>query len=300
MRDVSAARLLPLHCYTRKVSAAAALVDATGTIIRLDSPPRRIVSLVPSLTETLFALGLGERVVGITRYCVEPAAQVAALPKLGGTKDPDIAAIVRLQPELVIASSEENRADDVAALRRARISILVTLYETVGAAVDGIGTLAALLGVAHEPLWLREARAEVAAAGRRSQAPVPYFCPIWRRPYMVARDDTYMADLLRLAGGCNAVHGEGPAHYNAVELNALQSANPSVILLPDEPYPFAAKHLADFAPYAEIEAVAHGRIHFVDGKALTWYGPRTAGALRSFAGIFDAARSGAAASPRHE
>jgi ABC-type Fe3+-hydroxamate transport system substrate-binding protein len=273
------------------VSAATDTIDATGTRVQIAAPPRRIVSLVPSLTETLFALGLGERVVGVTRYCVEPAAQVAALPKLGGTKNPDIAGIITLQPELVIASSEENRAEDVEALRRAELNVFVTRYETVKAANAGIAALAALLGAEAEPDWLRDARGVVAAALQRSAAPVPYFCPIWRRPYMVARNDTYMADLLRLAGGRNAVGCDGAEHYNAVELQVLRTANPAVILLPDEPYPFAPKHLADLAPYAEVDAVARGRIHFVDGKALTWYGPRTSAALRSFAALFDTARS---------
>jgi ABC-type Fe3+-hydroxamate transport system substrate-binding protein len=99
---------------------------------------------------------------------------------------------------------------------------------------------------------------------------------------MVARRDTYMADLLALAGGESAFADAGPAHYFAIELEGLQGAAPEVILLPDEPYPFAERHLADFVPYAAVPAVANGRIHLTDGKALTWYGPRIAGALRLF------------------
>ncbi len=260
--------------------------DATGAELRLSRAPRRIVSLVPSLTEALFALGAGERVAGVTRFCEEPAAAVATLPQVGGTKTPDLAAILSLAPDLVIASSEENREADVAALRATGLAVFVTHYPTVAAALNGIELIARLLGVQADGVgWLAEARGAAAACAARRGEPVPYFCPIWRRPYMVARRDTYMADLLALAGGVSAFPDAGPAHYFAVDLADLPAAAPEVMLLPDEPYPFAARHLADFAPYGGVPAVANGRMHLVDGKALTWYGPRIAAALQLFAAL---------------
>ncbi|HZQ37012.1 MAG TPA: helical backbone metal receptor [Dehalococcoidia bacterium] len=261
-------------------------VDASGVALRLARPPRRVVSLVPSLTEALFALGAGEPVAGVTRYCEEPAEAVAALPKVGGTKNPDLAAIAALAPDLVIASSEENREADVAALRASGLTVFVTHYPTVTAALDGIERLARILAVDPSGIeWLEAARAAVAECAARRERPVRYFCPIWRRPYMVARRDTYMADLLALAGGTSAFPEHGPAHYFTVELDGLPAAAPEVILLPDEPYRFGPRHLAEFAPFAGVPAVAHGRIHLVDGKALTWYGPRIAPALRLFSNL---------------
>lgn len=272
------------------------LVDASGVELRLARRPRRIVSLVPSLTEALFALGAGELVAGVTRYCEEPAAAVKHLPKVGGTKNPDLAAITALEPDLVIASSEENREVDVAALRAKGIAVYVSHYPTVAAALDGMEQLARIVEVdPHGVGWLMESRAAAAERVARRGPPVRYFCPIWRRPYMVSRRDTYMADLLALAGGQSAFPEDGPAHYFAVELADLPAAAPDVILLPDEPYRFGPRHLAELAPFATVPAVAQGRVHLVDGKALTWYGPRSAAALRLFSALLQGEPTGALA-----
>lgn len=261
------------------------------TARRSSNAPRRIVSLVPSLTEALFALGVGERIVGVTRFCEQPAARVALLPKLGGTKNPDRAAIVALAPDLVVASSEENRQQDVVALEDAGLRVLVTHYATVRTALDGLVELAARTGgdSTRAAAW-RDESETIAAQAANASPPVRYFCPIWRRPYMTARHDTYMADLLTIAGGADALPLDGPLHYNALSLDEAMAARPEIILLPDEPYRFVARHRADFAAYADVPAVQHDRIVLCDGKLLTWYGPRTPDALRYFAELFDRAR----------
>lgn len=266
--------------------------DATGVSFATGAAPCRIVSLVPSLTEALFALGAGCRVAGVTRFCEQPAEDVAALPKVGGTKNPDLARVLSLLPDLVIASSEENRAEDVAALRTAGLPVFVTHYASVQDALSGIRDLAALAG-ADGAIWLDDAQRTMATLRAHPRRPVRYFCPIWRRPYMTARRDTYMADLLAVAGGEDALAGDGPLHYNAVALDDAMRAAPEIVLLPDEPYRFAARHRADFAPFVDVPAVAHRQIHLVDGKALTWYGPRIGPALRVFAALFDGARAAA-------
>ncbi|MHB8576899.1 MAG: helical backbone metal receptor [Dehalococcoidia bacterium] len=263
------------------------LLDATGIALDMRTPGR-IVSLVPSLTEALFALGAGDRIAGVTQFCEEPAELVHDLPKVGGTKTPDVQAIVRLRPDLIIASIEENREEDVLALRAAGLAVFVTHFPTVRSSINGIARLAELTDVApHTVAWLAEAdRLTSEFTGRDARQDVTYFCPIWRRPYMVARRDTYMSDLLALAGGKSVFPDDGPSHYNAVELPALAARAPAVILMPDEPYRFAPRHLSDFALLAGVPAVANHQMHFIDGKALTWYGPRTAGALRQFAQLF--------------
>jgi ABC-type Fe3+-hydroxamate transport system substrate-binding protein len=266
-------------------------IDATGVIFQPGTAPRRIVSLVPSLTEALFALGAGDLVVGVTSFCKEPAGRVARLPKVGGTKTPDVQAVVALNPDMVIASTEENREADVEALRAAGLSVFVTFFPTVPSALDGIDAIARMVGVDSETCsWLGESRTLVAAAKLRQVEPVAYFCPIWRRPYMVARSDTYMSDLLALAGGRSCFAVNAPAHYWSVDLTDLGPAAPDVILLPDEPYRFAPRHVSDFAPYPDVPAVAAGRIHFIDGRSLSWYGPRIPRALNTFTAIFDAIR----------
>jgi ABC-type hemin transport system substrate-binding protein len=271
-------------------------LPAADAAVRAGAPPRRIVSLVPSLTEALFAFGAGERVVGVTRFCEEPAALLAALPKVGGTKDPDRAAIVALRPELVVASSEENRAEDVAALRDAGLTVLVTHYPSVAAALAGLIELAGIVGAgaALASAWRDQARTLVTARNAAALRPVRYFCPIWRRPYMTARGDTYMADLLARAGGVDAAPSNGALHYNPIALDEVMAARPEIILLPDEPFRFQPRHAADFAAYTDAPAVAQQRIICFDGKLLTWYGPRIPAALRFFGELFDSIRAEAA------
>lgn len=261
-------------------------VDGLGREVVLPAPPRRIVSLVPSFTEALFAMGLDAAVVAVTRYCVAPADRVASMPKVGGTKNPDLDAIVRLRPDLVIASAEENVREHVESLVRTGLTVYISLPHTVRRAIAELRDLARLCGVpaAADP-WLRPAEARLALLEARSRPrPVRYFCPIWRRPYMVAAPRTYMSDLLRVCGGEN-VFGEGPARYYAVELEEAMARDPEVILLPDEPYPFAAKHLPEIERFVQVAAVRDGRVHLVDGQLLTWYGPRIARALDYFGAL---------------
>jgi ABC-type Fe3+-hydroxamate transport system substrate-binding protein len=245
------------------------------------APPRRIVSLVPSLTEALYAYGLRNEIAGVTRYCVRPAALVASVPRVGGTKTPDLDAIRALNPDLIITSAEENVREHVERLIGDGLTVYVSLPDTVNRALDELHDLALLTG--HEPdtlVWLQEARTLAAQLESRTAAPAPYFCPIWRRPYMVAGPDTYMSELLRLCGGTNIFDG-GDARYYPVELSEAMARGPEVVLLPSEPYPFAEKHRAEVMAFADAPAVRARRVHLVDGQHVTWYGPRMAAAMRT-------------------
>jgi len=256
---------------------------------RPSEPPRRIVSLVPSLTESLFALGLGERVVGVTEWCVHPAAGVAALPKLGGTKNPDVAAIAALAPDLVIANQEENRRRDVERLEAAGIHVWVTYPRTVA---EGAAVLAELaeLGASAEarervvaPLFAAVAAAEQA----RPAAGVPVFCPIWREPWMTVGGDTYAHDLLSLCGGRNVFAARGDRRYPRVTLDDVVAAAPEVVLLPDEPYAFGAEDVVELRRLP-IPAARSGRLHVIDGTWVSWYGSRIERALRAIRSLLAA------------
>ena len=268
------------------------VVDGLGRTVALAPRPRRIVSLVPSLTEALYAMGLREQVVARTKYCIEPAALVGSAPTVGGTKTPDLAAIRSLAPDLVIASAEENVREHVEALIAAGLRVYVSLPLTVRRALTELGDLARLTGRQAEARpWLDEAEQVLAelAARRAGRPGTPYFCPIWRRPYMVAAPDTYMSDLLRICGGENIFNAApGAARYYAVTLADAAACRPEVVLLPSEPYPFTAKHLPEIMAFGEMPAVRHGRVHLVDGQWITWYGPRIAPSLRAVAALFDA------------
>jgi ABC-type Fe3+-hydroxamate transport system substrate-binding protein len=248
---------------------------------RPSTPPRRIVSLVPSLTEALFALGLGERVVGVTEWCVHPADAVAPLAKVGGTKNPDLAAIRALRPDLVLANQEENRKRDVEKLEQAGVQVWVTYPRTVR---EGAALLAEIaeLGASTEarervvaPVLGAVAGAEAALESSRAAgtAPARVFCPIWRDPWMAVGAPTYADDLIRLCGGTNVFADHAGRRYPRITLAEIEAAQPEVVLLPDEPYAFSARDRSELARLS-IPAAASGRIHLIDGTFVSWYGPR--------------------------
>ena len=266
--------------------------------------PARIVSLVPSITESLFVLGLGERVIGVTDWCVYPAEAVAALPKLGGTKDPDIAAIAALAPDLVIANHEENTKRVVNGLVARGLEVWVTYPRTVqeGALLlDEIARLGASETARREvvaPVLEAVDGALRASRERADRARPRVFCPIWRDPWMVPGPDTYAHDLLALCGGHNvgaevgqlgsqrgAAKPRGSDRYPRLTLDDLVSLQPDVVLLPDEPYAFGPKDAAEISSL-DLPAAREARIHLIDGTWVSWYGPRIRPAIQALQEIF--------------
>jgi ABC-type Fe3+-hydroxamate transport system substrate-binding protein len=275
---------------------ADAHVDDAGRTLVLAAPPRRIVSLVPSLTELLFELGAGETVIGVTRYCTEPPHRIAPLPKLGGTKNPDLEAVVALAPDLVVMNAEENRREDFETLASRDVPVYVTEPKTVAEGVRLVARLGALVG--RTEIGARLASAQQAALDAtlarverhlRGVAPVRYFCPIWRKPWMAFNADTYAHDVLAVAGGANVV-AEHAVRYPEVTLDAIAVTRPEVVLLPDEPYRFTARDVPALAALDATPALRGGHVRFVDGKALAWYGLRIADAVATFARVLAEAR----------
>lgn len=277
-----------------------------------DAPPQRVVSLVPSVTGSLFDLALGPRLVGVTDFCVYPPHGVAALPKVGGTKNPSLDRILALQPDLVIANQEENRPEDVAALRAAGVKVWVTFPRTVREALNLLWATIRLFDVPHmgQMLAALERSYELTSLAAENLPPVKVFCPIWREPaasqgpaewWMTANRETYVHDVLRICGGQNVFAGRDRRYPLAADLDpTVAAANPApardtryprvapaevaacapeVILLPSEPYAFGDADLAAFDQFPEMPAVAAGRIYLVEGSALTWPGTRLAQAL---------------------
>jgi ABC-type hemin transport system substrate-binding protein len=279
-----------------------AVVDDLGRAVPLHAPARRIVSLVPSLTECLFTLGAGEAVVACTRWCTDPPDRVCDLPKVGGTKNADVAAIVALAPDLVVMNSEENRREHYDALVAAGLTVFVTEPKTVEGALDLVARLGAIAGRGEAGRHLAaeqrvriagalapSARLPTAVAPGGTRRPVRYFCPIWKKPWMAFNQDTYAHDVLRVAGGANVV-ADAAERYPRITLDDIAARAPEIVLLPDEPYTFGEDDVADLAPLAETPALRDGRVHLVDGKALSWYGPRTADGVLMFAELFARAR----------
>jgi ABC-type Fe3+-hydroxamate transport system substrate-binding protein len=243
----------------RSTPSPPVLTDDLGTAVDLPRPPRRVVSLVPSLTEAL-AETVPERLVGATDWCTHPAG--LDVPRVRGTKNPDRAAIAALAPDLVVANREENRRLDVDRLRAAGVPVWVTVIESVDEALTSMRRLfAEVLGVG-EPGWLAEA---AAAWSEPPPATGPRVAvPVWRDPWMVVGPRTFTGDVLARLGLVN-VFGDADDRYPHVSVEAVRAAAPDVVVLPDEPYVFTA----DDGP----EAFPGICTALVSGRDLTWYGP---------------------------
>jgi ABC-type Fe3+-hydroxamate transport system substrate-binding protein len=243
--------------------------------------PRRIVSLVPSLTEILFTLGVGDALAGCTIFCTQPPEGLAGKTRVGGEKNPDLELIRALGADLVLANIEENLREHVETLRSWGITVHVSYPRTVPEGIALVRELGQVVGAEARGHALadaldarrRETRARL--AGRPSPR---VFYPIWRRPWMTVGRDTYAHHMLADCGGVN-VFADRPERYPTITLDDVARSAPEVILLPDEPYRFRRVHARDFEAYPQVPAVRDGRIHLVDGKLLTWYGPRIAEAL---------------------
>ncbi|MFB6563675.1 helical backbone metal receptor [Streptomyces sp. NPDC056400] len=226
---------------------------------------RRVVSLVPSLTEAV-AVSAPGLLVGVTDWCTHPEDLGDAV-RIGGTKNPDVRRIAELRPDLVIANEEENRAPDLAALRAAGVEVLVTEVRTLPQALRELDrVLAGALGLTR-PGWLADA--ERAWARVEPLAERTAFVPIWRRPWMVLGRDTFAGDLLARLGVRNVYAGH-PERYPRVPVEELAAAGCDLVVLPDEPYRFTAEDGPEAFPGLPAA--------LVDGRHLTWYGPSLAGA----------------------
>ena len=261
------------------------VIDDLGFKVDLESPPGRIVSLVPSWTETLFALGLGERVVGVTKFCVAPAERVESLRKVGGTKNPDLRTIATLAPDLVIANAEENRREDVERMRSQRFPVLVTYPRTVPAAVESLLKIGRLAGrEAEAGAMAREITRTVseveADVGVWAKLRLRAFCPIWKKPWMAFNADTYAHDVLRMMG-FNNVYAAAGKRYPATTLDEAIELRPDVVLLPDEPYEFSDKDVDELRMV--LPPGLARRVLIVSGRDLHWYGVHMVSGLKSLA-----------------
>jgi len=261
------------------------VIDDLGFRVELEAPPARIVSLVPSWTETLFALGLGDRVVGATKFCVEPAGRVEAVRRVGGTKNPDLRAISELAPNLIIANAEENRREDVEKLRSPGVAVLTTYPRTVPGAVESLLKIGRVAGCKPEAeVMAREITRSVseveADIGVWSKLRLRAFCPVWKKPWMAFNADTYAHDVLRMMG-FNNVYASAGERYPVTTLAEAVDLRPDVVLLPDEPYEFSERDVDELRTV--LPAGLARRVLIISGKDLHWYGVHMVAGLKSLA-----------------
>jgi ABC-type Fe3+-hydroxamate transport system substrate-binding protein len=246
----------------------------------------RIVSLCPSLTELVFALGRGDELVGVTDYCVHPAEGVAAVEKVGGTKTPKVARIVELAPDIVLLNEEENRIEDAQALEAHAVRCLNTFPKDALETAAMVRTIGAALqrDEAAERIALDiETRAKRVADAARGRREVSWAYLIWRKPWMSVNRDTFASALLSLAGGRN-VFGDAPTRYPEIRIEELVAADPQLVLLCTEPFPFEARHIDELCT---LTGWPRSRFRIADGEYLSWHGSRTPAGIDYAASLID-------------
>jgi ABC-type Fe3+-hydroxamate transport system substrate-binding protein len=278
------------------------LTDDRGREMIFGAAPKRVVSLVPSDTLTVAALGCASSLVGRTDYCVLPE-DILSVKSVGGTKNPRVEEILALSPDLVLANQEENSRGDLEALAKANVRVFIVFPKRVAEGVAHVARLARAFRVEGDPRVralckqgyeaLREAE-----AARKEEPPLRVFCPIWMTPLMTIHGATFISDMLDLCGAQNvfadrerryplaADLGKAPplppekvdgrdVRYPRVSLDEVVARAPELVLLPDEPHPFTEAD-ADVFRALPIPAATRGAVAKVDGKDLCWYGARSA------------------------
>jgi ABC-type Fe3+-hydroxamate transport system substrate-binding protein len=241
--------------------------DQLGTIITLAQPPRRIISLVPSQTELLFDLGLQQEIVGITKFCIHPSDKVKFITPIGGTKKFDLDLIKSLKPDLIIGNKEENYEKGIQALQK-DFPVWMSDIFTLEDALDMIRKVGRLTDKVREAETIAIHIAHSFSQLPALSSPQPtaaYF--IWRKPFMAAASSTFIDSMLQKAGFTNVFHHL--SRYPEINPDQLHSANPDLIFLSSEPYPFKHKHIAELQEICPL-----AKILLVDGELFSWYGSR--------------------------
>jgi ABC-type Fe3+-hydroxamate transport system substrate-binding protein len=241
------------------------LIDQMGRLVELAAPAKRIISLVPSQTELLFAIGVGDSVVGLTKFCTEPPDKVGAVAKVGGTKKFDFEAIAALKPDLIIANKEENYLEGIEQLAKdypVWLSDMVTLEESLEM-IRALGVLSGQADNAANMASTIEADFATLKGVDSQNVDVAYL--IWQKPFMVAGDGTFINEMLKHGGMSNVFAKQD--RYPEVTMKALQESTAEVVLLSSEPFPFRQKHLEFFQT-----ELPNKQIELVDAMPFSWYG----------------------------
>lgn len=246
------------------------IIDPLGTCFEIESTPKRIISLVPSLTETLYDLGLEEKIVGITKFCVHPVHFKATKKIVGGTKKVHVEKIRLLKPDFIITNKEENTEEMVDELRKicpVWVTNIITVEDTLQAIAD-FGKIFNCRTEARK--WMDKiAFGHADFLQFRESLPLrkaAYF--IWKNPHMVAGSDTFIDTLMQLNKFENCYKNQG--RYPEIDLQVMRKEyDPEIILLSSEPYPFKDEDAFEIGRNTH-----HAKTIFVDGEMFSWYGTR--------------------------
>jgi len=241
--------------------------DQLNHIIQLDNPPKRIVSLVPSQTELLYDLGLGNQIAGITRFCVHPRNAFTPKMRIGGTKSVKTDLVRQLQPDLIIANKEENVKDQVEELRR-DYPVWTSDINNLEDAYDMMAAIGHLTGTEPEAAQIIDTiKAGFAQLSPAAVPPHRTAYLVWQKPFMTIGGDTFIHDMLQRCGFINIF-----AHhlrYPEITPEELQAAQCDLLLLPSEPFPFKEKHVKEWE-----QRLPDAKVLLTDGEMFSWYGSR--------------------------
>ena len=250
--------------------------DQLNRAVTLQAAPQRIISVVPSQTELLFHLGLDAEITGITKFCVHPADKVKQVAKIGGTKQLNIESIHQLQPDLIIANKEENEQAQVEELMK-HYPVWISDIHNLPTALDMIHKVGEITYLEVEAMQLIKSIRQCFVQLTPLAVPLRVAYLIWRKPYMAAGNDTFINSMLQLCGFTNAFNLN---RYPQISAEELIAAQPDVVLLSSEPYPFNEKHINEFKGM-----LPSSRIILVDGELFSWYGSRLLYAPAYFNGL---------------
>jgi ABC-type Fe3+-hydroxamate transport system substrate-binding protein len=242
--------------------------DQMGREVTFSFPPKRIVSLVPSQTELLYDLGLDEEVVGQTIFCIHPAHQYQAKPRVGGTKNFKLDKIAALKPDLIIGNKEENEQTGIEALAK-HFPVMMSDITTLDDALDMIKMVGAAVGKEENASQICSAITSGFSLLQSISSPqkkVAYF--IWRNPWMVAGKNTFITSVLDAIGFENVFINKDSRYPEVTEADLL-SAKPDVVFLSSEPYPFKEQHIQELK-----HSCPNAIVKLVDGELFSWYGSR--------------------------
>lgn len=240
--------------------------DQCGLNVEITDSPKRIVSLVPSQTELLYDLGLGERVCGITRFCIHPEEWFRTKIRVGGTKQVKMELIRELQPDLIIANKEENVKEQIEALEK-DWPVWVSDVNNLAQALDMIRQIGEITNTAAKASILRSEIKTAFETAANNNIPLRTAYLIWKDPWMSIGGDTFIHDMLEKAGLTNIY--QSYSRYPEISIEELRSMNCELLLLSSEPYPFNEKHIAGLQ-----EQLPGTKIVLADGEMFSWYGSR--------------------------
>lgn len=246
--------------------------DQLGNNVEVSFPPQRIISLVPSQTELLFDLGAAKEIIGITKFCIHPQEKCAGKEEVGGTKNVDFKKVAKLQPDLIIANKEENTKAEIEVLQK-EYPVWVSDIQDLNSALKMMQDVGSLIGREVESEKLIRTIENSFKPLTSLNLKVAYF--IWRKPYMSVGRDTFIHSMLSYAGFENVFSSQ--YRYPGLNAETLKKADPDLIFLSSEPYPFSEKHADEFKVICP-----NAKIILVDGEYFSWYGSRLLGAVEYF------------------